>query len=1000
VTIQSGDFISHYRIIESLGQGGMGVVYKAHDTKLKRTIALKFLPPQLSSDFETKERFIHEAQAASALDHPNICTIHEIGETNDGESYIAMACYDGQSLKLKIENCRLKINESINIAIQIAQGLQKAHEKGIVHRDIKPANIMITDDGTAKILDFGLAKLAGQTRLTKTGSTVGTAAYMSPEQAKGEPVDQRTDIWSLGVVMYEMFTGKLPFEGDYEQAMVYSIINEEPLPVSVSNEDVSAELEQIVNTCLAKNPDDRFQTIHDILADFKSFSKEFDISLDESLPKLISRLWRKKIVRRILVSVVTIVIVCLMYLLFWPNITEPIPIAVISFENQTGDEGNNRLSRIIPSLLITALEQSGRFQVVTWERLYDLLKQSGKDSIEFIDSDTGFELCRIEGISNLALGSIVKMGDIIATDLKILDVETKDIVQTAQSRGQGENSIMGQIDELTSEIATKLGGMSEEKFSQSQRSIMEVTTISMAAYNYFLKGREEFDKGYQNEAQKFLERAVELDSTFAIAHLYLGLIYLSVYQPELDTQKRQQAFEKANNYKNKASDKEKLYIESVSISYLEMGRRFDKQLFDKRFALNKKLVEKYPREKRFRNILGQNYFYRKMYDKAVIEFEKAIELDPFFAHPYNFLGLLYNNLGEIDKAMTFLQKCISLNPGEADPYDTMGNIYYEMGDLEQAKLKYKEALFIKPDFTSSYYLAHIYALQENYKEAVNCINNNINATRPEKRAQGYTFKALYHAWLGNSYHFSEDLKRINEIIAKRDHEDEWLTDHTGNWIKGWFYYDREDIERSRKAFQEKIDRFDRISDSTARIRGTICINFAMGMLDLKQGSTETAKSRLLTIESQLERLDKSWYINGLYYWSQFLSIEILLTEDRIDSALSACKKIKPFKHEWSLLYSHFPFKKDIKARVHIKKGEIDSAIVEYEKLVAFNQENWDYHLIHPKYHYRLAKLFQQTNQSEKAIKEYRKFLDLWKNADPDYPELGDAKKRLAGLINQ
>jgi serine/threonine protein kinase len=226
----------------------------------------------------------------------------------------------------------VSIDESINIIIQIAKGLARAHEAGIIHRDIKPANIMITDRDEVKILDFGLAKLAGQTRLTKTGTTVGTVAYMSPEQAKGGEIDQRSDIWSLGVVMYEMLSGKLPFDAEYEQAVVYSIINEEPLVITSLKEDVSPELDSIINKSLAKNPEECYQTIDDLLADFKNFSKEVDISFDESLPRLLSRVWRKKFVRRI--TAAAILLLTTTILLLWPKITEPIPIAVISFENQ------------------------------------------------------------------------------------------------------------------------------------------------------------------------------------------------------------------------------------------------------------------------------------------------------------------------------------------------------------------------------------------------------------------------------------------------------------------------------------------------------------------------------------------------------------------------------------------------------------------------------------------------------------------------------------------
>jgi serine/threonine protein kinase len=223
-----GQTISHYKILEKLGGGGMGVVYKAEDTKLKRTIALKFLPPVFSFDQEAKKRFINEAQTASSLQQHNICTIHDIDETKDGQIFICMDCYEGETLKKKIERGQIKTDEAIDIILQVAAGLQKAHEKGIIHRDIKPANIFITNEGVVKILDFGLAKLTGQSMMTKMGETVGTIAYMSPEQTRGELVDQRTDIWSLGVVLYEMMTGQLPFKGDYDSAMIYSILNEEP----------------------------------------------------------------------------------------------------------------------------------------------------------------------------------------------------------------------------------------------------------------------------------------------------------------------------------------------------------------------------------------------------------------------------------------------------------------------------------------------------------------------------------------------------------------------------------------------------------------------------------------------------------------------------------------------------------------------------------------------------------------------------------------------------
>jgi serine/threonine protein kinase/Tol biopolymer transport system component len=266
----AGRILGHYRVVERIGGGGMGVVYRAEDLRLARTVALKFLPPELTRDPEAKARFLQEARAASALDHPNICTIHEVGETDEGRLYLVMPCYDGETLRQRIERGPLSIDEATDIAQQIARGLSKAHRRGIVHRDIKPANLMLTGDGVVKILDFGLAKLAGAAAITRTGSSVGTPAYMSPEQARGEDVDHRTDLWSLGVVLYEMLAGRRPFGGEHEQAVLYSIFNEAPKPLSEIRPDAPPDLARIVGGLLAKDPADRYPTVEGPLGDLRA----------------------------------------------------------------------------------------------------------------------------------------------------------------------------------------------------------------------------------------------------------------------------------------------------------------------------------------------------------------------------------------------------------------------------------------------------------------------------------------------------------------------------------------------------------------------------------------------------------------------------------------------------------------------------------------------------------------------------------------------------------
>ncbi len=419
-----GKSISHYKILEKLGEGGMGVVYKAEDTKLKRTVALKFLPPEVSRDATAKERFIHEAQAASSLEHTNICNIHEIDETKDGQLFIVMACYDGESLKKKIEGGPLKFEEALDVAIQVARGLAKAHEKGIVHRDIKPANIHVTNDGVVKILDFGLAKLGDRSKITKEGTTLGTVVYMSPEQAHGEKVDSRTDIWSLGVVLYEMITGQIPFKGEYEQAIVYSIINENPKPMITAGSgrtSVPMELERITNKALAKKPEERYQLVDELLIDLKQVKKETDKVSSESSRRIYQKMRHKKekptktifgkkrvfAVTAIALSV--LILAVLSYLLFFSRSKEPterFTLAVADINNETNEDELNSIS----GMFITALDQSRHLDVLSRSRMSDILKQMNKQNVNRITEAVGRDLCKHANITTLILTTIRKFG--------------------------------------------------------------------------------------------------------------------------------------------------------------------------------------------------------------------------------------------------------------------------------------------------------------------------------------------------------------------------------------------------------------------------------------------------------------------------------------------------------------------------------------------------------------------------------------------------------------
>ena len=377
----------------------MGVVYKAEDTKLKRTVALKFLPPELTRDPDAKERFVHEAQAASALQHNNVSTIHEIDETDEGQMFICMDYYEGETLNEKIKSGPIKIEEALDIAIQIAQGLEKAHKKGIVHRDIKSGNILVTEDGVVKIVDFGLAKLRGQTKLTKEGTTLGTAAYMSPEQARGEEVDHRTDIWSLGVVLYEMITGQLPFKGDYEQAVIYSIMNEDPEPMTGLRTGVPRALAQVAEKAMRKDNEERYSKVDDMITSLRSLRKKLESGPSDKLEPELTLRKRRYIYLGITILVFSLIAAALF---FWQR-TETRRIEAIVARLQPAVEAG-RFDDVFEILNDSGLElQDDRVEMLT--------KQvAGTLSIQSTPSKAKVTLARVQSTPTLSVAEPVSIG--------------------------------------------------------------------------------------------------------------------------------------------------------------------------------------------------------------------------------------------------------------------------------------------------------------------------------------------------------------------------------------------------------------------------------------------------------------------------------------------------------------------------------------------------------------------------------------------------------------
>jgi tetratricopeptide (TPR) repeat protein/predicted Ser/Thr protein kinase len=944
-TLKAGETVAgKYEILGDLGRGGMGEVYLAKDTTLSRQVALKFLPDEMNRDEKARRRFGYEARAAASLDHPYICSIHEVGES-EGRLFFAMEYVDGLTLRQRIAAGPVSAREALAIAEEVAEALQRAHDRGLVHRDLKPANVMLMNSGHVKVMDFGLAKPvfggreispgeASLTGWTESGISPGTPAYMSPEQLRGMPLDPRTDIFSFGVLLYEMLTGVHPFKKQNGVTTVAAILSEDPPPISGPIADLPENLQKMIAKMLAKDPARRYQSMSAVHAELKAMRQGFTPQPRAS--------FLARPARRALAAVAVVALVAgafwMAKVLFLSSAARALAfqerdwILITDFENTTGEK---IFDGSLETALAVGIQQSQYVNVFPRNRVQETLKRMRRDDVQRVDESIGREIALREGIKGLLACQISKIGDRYLLTGKIVDPNTQTAVFSYAAPAKNQDEVLRALDDLASRVRRGLGE-SLARISRQKLSLPRATTTSLEA----LKCYSDAKLASGTTAFGLLEQAITLDPEFAMAHAELGMKYYI----DGDRAKGEEHFQRALGLLDRLTTREQLLIRALVEDW--RGNR------EQGIENYKAYLVQYPDDPGAWYRLGYALMVLSRVQPALEAFEKVVALDSSSSGAYINMATCYQNLGRKEEALENYERAFRLKPEEATGIfvnNEYGFLLVKMGRIEEARRTFETM---------------------------------IQQGEAGKKARGYRSLGLLDMYLGK-YAEAQSAFRESAVLnrALKAGLSE-LRDHL--FLASIF---------SQKNQGASFDKeMARVLEIQEQVKIEPYFLYLVGRALAREGRIGEARAQLADLEARLGDLMAVSGVNRSNRGDQAslarLKGEVAVAERVFDEAIdsfSLAARLGANQAEEELAYAA------------MKKGDVEKAIGFYREFLKSEpfgyeaQESWVLA------HYELGKLCEQLGQRTAARQYYESFLEIWKDGDPDLPALAEAKKRLEAL---